>query len=76
MIDVGGDTGARTRRLFEKASDVPWWIHRIATSEEYSDGLIDVKNEWSTRDLYHAHKVLDVYAKVEEQNRNDTDPKP
>lgn len=60
---------AKTRRLFKQAADVPWWIHRVATSEEYNDGLHTVRNKWSTLDLYHAHKALDVFADLKEENQ-------
>jgi len=56
---------------------VNWIVHRVAISDEYDDGLIDVKTEWSARDLVDAHKVLDVCDRVrEKESPDENDMKP
>jgi len=43
---------------------VDWWVHRIAASERYSSGLIEIQTQWSLDDLLDAWLVLDAYDKI------------
>lgn len=53
------------RRAVERAASVDWWIHTIATSDKYTDSLVDIETRWSVRQLTDAHRVLDVYLEIE-----------
>lgn len=41
-------------------------IHRVASSDSYSSGLIEIQEHWSLLDLLDANQALDVMA-IEEQ---------
>lgn len=41
-------------------------IHRVAGSEHYSSGLIEIQSDWTLLDLLDANETLDAYA-LEEQ---------
>lgn len=41
--------------------EIDWWIHRVATSDVYSDPLHVIQWQWTIDDLLDAHIVLDAY---------------
>lgn len=45
-------------------------IHRVASSERYSSGLIEIQRDWSLIDVLDANQVLDVY-ELEAQRSHD-----
>lgn len=40
-------------------------IWRVATSERFSDSLVDIKERWSLNDLMGAHDALDMYEELD-----------
>ncbi|HSN27243.1 MAG TPA: hypothetical protein VLT45_13200 [Kofleriaceae bacterium] len=42
-----------------------WPIHRIATSQRYTDPLHVIETEWTLADVWDANDVLDELERVE-----------
>jgi len=63
----------KARKAFGRAIDrgVHPLIHRVASSKHYSDRLIDVKREWTCRDLAHALLWLDAITEASEVEKPD-----
>ena len=49
--------------------EVPWMVHRIATSRRYSDPLHTIKTRWSLVDVFEANLVLDAVEDAEARAR-------
>lgn len=65
-IEQQRDAAARPTESVDQVSvsipaGIDWDIHRIASSERYSDSYVTICHEWSLDDLYEAHTVLDMY---------------
>jgi len=45
--------------------DVPWEVHRVATSRRYTDPLHTIMTRWSLIDVWRANLVLDALADAE-----------
>jgi hypothetical protein len=46
--------------------EVNWFIHRIATSQNYHASLIEIQAQWSIDDGLDAHEILDCYERLSE----------
>jgi len=44
---------------------------RIASDEKFSASLMEIKNDWTLRDLVEAHLVLDWYDTHEREQQRD-----
>lgn len=49
--------------------EVPWMVHRIATSRRYCDPLHTIMTRWSLVDVFEANLVLDALEDAEERAR-------
>jgi hypothetical protein len=47
-------------------------VHRVATSERYRSGLVEIQTQWSLDDLMDAVLVLDMYDTLDDMARRDT----
>lgn len=64
------------KQALERARHVNWFVHLVATSDKYSDSLQTIENQWSVRQLTHAHLALDVWSEIEKANRPDPSKRP
>lgn len=65
----------KAKAAFDRAIDhgVHPLIHRVASSKEYSDRLIDVKREWTCKDLADALWWLDAINEASQPEKPDLD---
>ena len=56
------------RRAIRHSAGVDWWLHMVATSGRYNDGLWEIEHRWSVRQLVAAHRVIDVWIEIDKAN--------
>ena len=64
-----GDSGGAAEVEIHLPEEVPWLVHRVATSRRYSDSLHTILTQWSVLDVFEANLVLDAIEDAEARAR-------
>ena len=60
--DASGGRGSEGTTIPE---GIDWNVHRIASSQRYTERLKDIEWGWTIDDVWDANNVLDLYEEVE-----------